>query len=463
MSWSGWERAPRLFFCSRLPLLIFPVLTALLLWWWARQILSPAAAVVLAALFALEPTALGHAPLFKNDLAATFGFLLFWYAAWKYWRRPGAGNAAALGAALLVALLAKLSMLVLVPMAPLLVAARCLAGQPRRWRGAVLAFTLVVLIPYLGSIAAVQFETRRLQDGEFLRLREQNRMPEAFLFASNILRVVPYPVPLFDGAVSILQCEVKDSLVYFWGDFHPQGHPLYFVGALALKSPVPLQILLLSGFAIAGLAALRRRLPAGSVFWLFPPVLYVGMASAMSLQMGVRLVLPALPFGLLAAGYAVEFLRKGRRVAVLAVLLAAMAGTTAHNYPHGISYFNLWAGSPENGSRYLSDSNVDWGQNLPDLGPELDRLGISRVRLFYFGNDITTPYLRRDQVEELPPPWEASFVDGTVYRPQPGYYAVSASLLPGHFFEPEYRDYFRVFREAKPIGRAGYSIYIYQF
>ena len=49
-----------LFFFSRLPLLIFPLLTALLVWHWGRQLFGPWVGVLLSLLFALEPTALGH-------------------------------------------------------------------------------------------------------------------------------------------------------------------------------------------------------------------------------------------------------------------------------------------------------------------------------------------------------------------------------------------------------------------
>lgn len=53
----------RMFFLSRLPFIIF----------------SAPVALYLAAAFAFEPTALAHGALFKNDLAATFAHLLFWF------------------------------------------------------------------------------------------------------------------------------------------------------------------------------------------------------------------------------------------------------------------------------------------------------------------------------------------------------------------------------------------------
>jgi hypothetical protein len=137
----------RLFFFSRLPLLVFPLLTTLLVWHWGRQLFGGWPGVLLALAMALEPTALGHGAVFKNDLAATFTHLLFWYRAWRLWKDSRWRNAAWLGAALLLALLAKM------------------------------------------------------------------------------------------------------ALLYLLGRIYPDGHPLYFVVALALKVPIPLQVLVLCGAA----------------------------------------------------------------------------------------------------------------------------------------------------------------------------------------------------------------------
>ncbi len=156
----------RIFFLARIPLLVFPLLTAFLLWRWAMQLDGGRTAVLLTLAFALEPTVLGHQALFKNDLAATCGYLLFWYRAWRYWHAPGPANAALLGGALLVALLAKLSMSVLIPSTPVIVGLRALSRRPRRLRQALTGTLLVLAIPYFGALAASQFEARRLAGEE---------------------------------------------------------------------------------------------------------------------------------------------------------------------------------------------------------------------------------------------------------------------------------------------------------
>jgi hypothetical protein len=451
-----------MFFCSRLPMLIFPVMTLLLLWWWARQILSPPTAVVLAFLFAAEPTALGHGALFKNDLASTFGYLLFWYLAWRFWRRPDWRGARGLGAGLLAAILTKLSMLILLAIAPAIIAIRYATLRPPRWRAGVAALLLVLLITYVGAVAACQFDTRRLRAEDLAAFAGDPNLPKAFVAAANVFRVLPYPELLFDGAVSILQSNAGGASIHFWGRTVEGGTPLYFLLALAVKMPVSLQILLVAGALLEWLGARRGRFRQERLFWLVPGFLYTGLASLSALQLGVRLVLPALPFGLLLAGNAVETLRRGKFRAVLAFLLALLAFESWRIYPHNISFFNIWAGSPERGAWYLGDSNIDWGQNIRDLAPVIERFRMKKLLLAYFGADDVWSYVSDRIVEPLAPPWTDDLAQGVIYDPKPGYYAVSVSLLPGNRLAPKYRDYFKIFRESTPIARAGYSIYVYR-
>ncbi len=456
------ERIPRVFFLSRLPLLVFPLLTGVLLWWWARQIFAPATALLILAAFVLEPTALGHGALFKNDLASTFGYLLFWHRAWVYWRNPGKRNAAWLGAGLMFAILTKLSMLVLLAIAPVLVIARHLTLSPKRLRAMAIGLVIVLAIPYLGSMAACQFDASRLREWDLRVLDRDPRVWDAFLTAAHMFLVLPLPEPMWDGTVSLMQTSADNQSIFLLGRNLDKGSPVYFLVALALKAPVPLQLLVATALLLEALALRRREFDPRRLFWIVPGWIYIGLASLASFQLGVRLVLPALPLALLTCGRAVEWLLRGRRAIVLAGLFTVLVVRTVWIYPHAISFFNFWPGSPERGARLLSDSNVDWGQDLRELAVVVHRMGIRQLRLSYFGTDCMWAYLSEREVEQLAPPWSDDLAQGTIYQPEPGYYAISATLLPGHMFEERYQRYFSAFWNLKPVARAGYSIYVYK-
>mgnify|MGYP001077529950 FL=1 len=128
-------------------------------------------------------------------------------------------------------------------------------------------------------------------------------------------------------------------------------------------------------------------------------------------------------------------------------------------FPHHLSYFNFLAGGPEGGYRYLIDSNIDWGQDLPQLKKFMDDRGIPRLYLSYFGEVAPEIY---GISYDLPP----------LKEPIHGYLAVSVSILQGKgqwfstlkgqwIFLPE--NALTWVKKYTPIGRAGYSIYIYKF
>jgi hypothetical protein len=143
---------------------------------------------------------------------------------------------------------------------------------------------------------------------------------------------------------------------------------------------------------------------------------------------------------------------------------AWLAFSSIEIFPHGISYFNEWIGGPTNGYRYLADSNVDWGQNLPELGGYLRRNHLQTVKSFLFSSDLSIALRRSLPPASLEPqPWPpADAPPGFHFRPQPGVYAISVNLLAGFLFPPGHEDYLEYFRQRRPDAHAGYSILIYR-
>lgn len=434
------DELDRWVFWSRLALAIFPLLTVWLIWQWGRELFSPAVGLVLAALFALEPSALGHGALFKNDHAAAFGYLAFAYAAWRYARTPSARGAGWLGGAALIAMLAKLSLLILPPVALLMTA--------RRWRHAA----LVVAILYLGAIAACQFDARRLTSAEVKALERDRLVSPVLVAAARGAAYVPTPQLLWQGALEIARSSATANPIWLWGEVHPGGHPAYFVVALLLKTPLALQVLF--GGSLVWLIVKR---PSRDAWFLIVPALaYLVIASLSALQFGVRLVLPCLPLALLLCGYLLVAVSPRWSLAVL----LAVGVSSARALPLGLSYFHEGVRDRHRVLHYVSDSNIDWGQDLRHLAEFVRREQVQRIAVVYFGNDNIVRWLPRG-VEMIPVPWSKDFAGPERFRPKPGLYAVSGSVITGHLFRPRYREYFAYFRDHEPVTVVGGSIFIY--
>jgi hypothetical protein len=178
------------------------------------------------------------------------------------------------------------------------------------------------------------------------------------------------------------------------------------------------------------------------------------------LNLGLRHVLPLYPFIYLLIGAAaqsfVEHATVARRIAL--GLLIVLALETLSVFPNYIAFFNL-AARPYR-LELLSDSNLDWGQDLPALADWQQRNPTAYpLYLAYFGTA---------------PPWEY----GLNYVPaQGGYFlergdaqwperpggvvAVSALLLQGTGVPRNLQTYYAQFRTLRPREILGGSIYLY--
>ncbi len=439
----------RLFFFTRLTFLIYPLGLVGLLWLWARELFGERVAWFAAACTALEPTILAHGHLIKSDVAAAWGSVLWAYLAWRYWREPGLARLAAMAAGLLLAVLAKFTLLAFVPLAAALVL----------WKGPRLSgLLLLAAILYGGILAGYQFyEVRKIRAAEYQQMLEEGFTAREVRLA-RLAGKLNWPAQFVRGIRYIGAADRNAGFpAYLLGRKIEYQAPLYFPVCWALKFPIALQIL-----TAAGLAAAAAR-PGSAAAFVWAPALYLMAITTRShIHIGFRHILPVLPFCILGGGFALHRWGSKRPVRwAAAVCFAWLAGASAWIYPRGIAYFNEWIGGPKNGWRYLADSNLDWGQSLPDLADYVARNNITRIKTYYFGFDQPAHYIPPEKIDNQAAPWDRKWVASTRLEPAPGVYAISVNLLLGYFFEPDYREYFAWFKARPPDAQVGYSIFVY--
>jgi hypothetical protein len=446
-------RARRLLFYTRLPFLFFPLLIVFLLWHWGRQLFGEPVALCLAACGALEPTILGHGVLINSDVPAAFGAFWWAYTAWKYWGTPDVRRLLLLTLATVVAALTKFTLL------PLAIVTFGLA----LWKGPrLLAAIVIPLALYLGILAASQFQAQAVPAVEIQQFRGAG-VPGWALPVVRLMARLPWPLQFVRGLLFIggsLQGEGFTG--YLMGRKIHGWVPLYFPLAWAIKFPIPLQLLTAAGLAALVIRIRHREATSADLFVWGTAAFFLGTAVLSNFHIGFRHVLPAIPLLILGGGFALArwSAHRGTRVAI-ALSLVWLVASSLHVYPHGISYINEWVGGPAQGWRYLADSNLDWGQDLPDLGAYLERNRIPRVKTFIFGYDNPFHYLKPGSMDPqtLPSPGDSALP--RYYQPQPGIYAVSTNFLAGFLAPDGYENYLEYFRRRVPDAHAGYSILIY--
>jgi hypothetical protein len=221
-----------------------------------------------------------------------------------------------------------------------------------------------------------------------------------------------------------------------------------------LKTPLAVLILLAWTLLLNG----RNRVRLPWIFYL-PPAVYFLIACISSVQIGHRLVLPIYPFLFLILGVGVRWLWTSlpTKAAVLA-LGAWLAASTVSARPYFLAYFHEAAGGPDNGHRYLTDSNVDWGQGLRALKAYLDERGIRQIYLSYFGTADPNAYgLRYASVASFTLP---SFPDQDVdlsREPRP-LLVVSATNYQSTYFPDRT---FRWLRSRRPAAILAGSLLVF--
>jgi hypothetical protein len=228
-------------------------------------------------------------------------------------------------------------------------------------------------------------------------------------------------------------------------------------------------------FIIAFIRTIIKRTWRDDAIFLVPSFLIFFSLLFSTNNLGYRYLLPLLPLffvyasGNWSVGQSVD--RSSRRrvtmspvhLVILSLLVWLVIGTL-RIYPYYLTYFNEIAGGPDRGRYILSDSNIDWGQDLVGLKNYVDQNHIDRVKLSYFG--IAHPTAYQLSTEALPPVRTAMNDQGawwlhTYYPsdPAPGKYAISvANLMGGIWIDP---SAYAFFRDRQPDTTIGNSIYIY--
>jgi hypothetical protein len=458
---------------------------------WTKHLFGLVAAMVALGLYAFDPNVLAHSALVTTDIA-TACFMFWALYGWYHLMQAVTWPVVTLtGLALGLALISKFTALSLFPVFLVVgifasIISRTpfhiqLGGCVHRSVRAIPGKMLVVclLLAGMGMMAAgVIWASYR------------------FTYQSAIFPVSTYPTPWEDNFPAspvlrpLLQAMTDAYLLpdaylyglshqlriggraqaYLLGAVQAGGWWYYFLVTLAVKTPVPLLLFLL--LSIPASWSYWRKNGLAAVCLFVPMISYFVMISASGWNIGHRHLLPIEPFLFILAGALASWaLRQTSSIRLgLAALVCWYVVSSVSVFPHYLAYFNEFAGGPDNGHRYLVDSNLDWGQDLKGLKRYMDDEGIKQVWLSYFGQaspeyyGIDYKYLPSHSI------FHAKNVDRRAFQvaellPLPGTVAISATLLHGGTLQTLYHlgpAYFDYYRHQTPVAKIGHSIFIYR-
>jgi hypothetical protein len=427
------NRPERMLFWGRAPFALIGALMVWLVFRLTRRYFGSVPALGAMSLLAFTPEMLAHSQWAHSDVASALTLVLVALAlanalstlAW----RPHVLLALALG----LAVATKLTALLLWPPVLLLVGIahrRSLGTLAARIAAGLVIFYATIVVSYLP-------DTRLLGPHYFV----QSDLDRAGLTRFEpVLRWTPLPNSFLQGAVYTKLLSDRGQISYLRGETSVRGWWYYFPVAIFLKYPTTTLLLAVIGLYLFW----RSPLPfEWRVAFTVPPAVILVAAMTQSINIGVRSVLPLAPFMAVWAGAAIAAAH-GRVTKLLtgaALLLSCVSGVWA--YPDFLAYFNPLSGGTRQADKWLVDSNLDWGQDLPALATELKRRGVEDVHLAYFGMGRPSYYGIRT-------------LDSRSRGP--GWYAISRSYLSGWWPRD---DPYAWLRTREPVAIPGGSIALF--
>jgi len=490
---------------GRYAIAVWSMLTIPFLYWWGCSWFGRWSGILAATLWTLSPNILAHAGLVTTDLAATSAGLLASFAFSRWLEHPTRMSFALSSLTLGLAQLVKFSSLWLYFIFAFWLVAHLMlqrvrrrivsaeptsAPRPNKQRpatermsglirpfvgfGAMVLLSIVIIdAGYLfegvgtplGSFPFLSESLTRPRNFEDLPVAESNNLTyqriwqaRANRFQGTLLAYFPCPLPYhFVAGFDEQKFESEGKYpMYLRGEFasplpgadadtsifHRRGWWYYYLYAFAVKSPLSTFLLLVLAMAWSFYRPASRSI-VPLLYLALVPIL--AMSFLTDINLGLRYILPALPFVFLVAG---SLLASGRPAWVFWIAGIAVlwnVGVIARIHPHELSYFNEAVGGPVNGRFHLIDSNIDWGQDLRGLARWLDEHPDWKkdIKIGYAGTispefegienyELAPRDLRQVRDEQLLP-WEKKS-DPLSWGPLPGKYAISVNFERGMRF-----------------------------
>lgn len=479
-------------FWARIPMILLLLVAGFYIFKWTRELFGNKAGLLALFIFSFCPTFLAHGRLVTTDVGAAVGVLIASYYYFKFLKDSTRKNLIIAGVALGIAELLKFSLILLPPFFGIALLIWCFAKSKSirdffknlaKYVGTTVLIGIiglaVIYSVYLYHVWNYPVE-KQVSDSTFILASFNNR-----LVADSVIYMAGNPVlrPLAQyglGILMIFQRASGGNTGYFMGEISAAGWKDYFPTVYFMKETLPFQIMGIIGMLFSLLYFRRAswQNPINTALkWIrfhfieLSMMIFVGIywytSLSSNLNIGVRHLLPIFPFTIiLTAGGVYGWMKVGSpnykkvKLATLIVLLLWQAETVMAVYPHFLSYFNEAVGGPSRGYKYVTDSNLDWGQELSRLNDWLNKNNIDKIYVDYFGGSDTNYYLRTKFL-----PWTGSQTKEDMTESR--YLAVSATFLqsgrgrpaPG-FDQPT--GFYNWLNAYTPVTVIGNSIFVYE-
>ncbi|MBI2635623.1 MAG: glycosyltransferase family 39 protein [Parcubacteria group bacterium] len=488
---------------GRIPIILIGLLLGFYIWRFTKELWGNLAGIIALAFYSLSPTVLAHTRLVTTDVAAAAAFFISFYYLYHWLKTPTKRNLWVFGVVLGLALLTKFSTFLLMPIFGLIALIYAFI-QNKKWfwiKKYVGGFIFALIISFLlvGAVYAFHIynypPSKQTVDTTFI-LSTFGIKPLAdfniWLSSNQYLRAWGHYLL---GFLMVLQRSEGGNTTYYLGEVSAEGARSYFPVVYLIKEPLAYILMVVFGLLLALNHCFRHCRERSVKHWwrdfidliknnpvetgmISIIIVYWAFSINSRLNIGVRHILPTLPFiYALTARQITNWIKGGiteripnysgfwqlfglywkriKRSFVILVFFAWAILSVFFIYPSFLAYFNEIAGGPNNGHKWVVDSNLDWGQDILRLADFIEKNNIKEIKMDYFSGAPAEYYIKNVKIESY-----------NREAPQTGWLAVSATIysgackadkIPCSYNERSYTW----LDQYKPVVKIGYSIFVY--
>ena len=369
----------RLLFRMRLMTAVFAAGLSVMVFLLGSKLFGESAGLLALLLVVFEPNLLANSDLVTTDVGVTCFLLATIYCFYRYAEHPSVIRLLLTGLAAGLALASKHSGILLAAMLPALALVEIARAERESRRrtarilfGGLAAIVIVAVVtlwafygfryaarptglvmnPTLGKYAA---PLTGINGWVIQHLADWRLLPESYLMG-----------------LTDIHYAAQQYAIFLLGHDYPHGVWWYFPVALSIKTTLGLIGLVI----VAAIALVSRRLKRTRelAYLVLPGFIYLTAAILSGMNIGTRHVLFLYPLAaLLAAAGLIALVQHSQRwMWVGGGLVAFHIVSAMAVFPAEMAYGNEAWGGTANTHKYLSDSSVDWAQQLPHIKQWVD-------------------------------------------------------------------------------------------
>src|SRR3989338_2647255 len=370
-------------FLTRLPIAFVSLLLGFYIYKWAKEIYGKRAALFALFLYGFEPSILAHGSFATTDIVAAAFIFISMYYFWEFFKYPNWKSCLISGVTLALALLSKNTALILIPLVFALLVYKYkfrIFSKVGVKFGLIFFVSIFIIIwtAYGFQVSSVMSQVHSPEKAlDFINSKYSGVTKDIVLGLANL----PLPATTYITSIGYnIWHSSSGQGNYFLGEIGTHSKWYYFPVAFLIKTPIPLLIVLF--IAVAFLLFNKKR-KVDEKFLILPAIVYLLFLMFMlSLYIGIRHLLPIYPFLFVIMGgiiYRAKFLKRRRifNIIILALCIWYIAESLTV-FPHDLSYFNEFVGT-ENAWKLFADTDVDWGQDVKELGKYMSKNNIKTI------------------------------------------------------------------------------------